>query len=53
MTDDEKSAWKARLNIIRLRRWRDKQKKKKQEEGKYKNPRVIDPWMVHLVRRGV
>jgi len=53
MTENEKREWKAKQNNIRKRRWRDKQREDKKEKGEYNKHRVIDSWMVDLVRRGV
>ena len=52
LTDEEKKARKAKLSNLRKQRWRKKQKAIKRERGLYKNPRVMMPWMLRLVRAG-
>ena len=53
LTDEEKKARKAKLSNLRKQRWRKKQQAIKRERGLYKNPRVLMPWMVGLMRAGV
>jgi hypothetical protein len=53
MTDEEKKAWKAEQSNARKQRWRKKVKAIKLKRGLYKNPRVIVPWMLRLVKLAI
>ena len=53
MSEEDKKAHKAKQSKLRKKKWRQRQIAFKQERGLPLKPRIVQPWMLRLVKPGI